>query len=727
MKTGRYIRRAAAICVVAALLSGGALADAVTVTAERLNVRTEPNAKSKAVSLVSRGETLQYVCEAGQWIQVIANGKTGYVMKEYVSVDPKEIAADVAASQTVWGASRAGRAIQRVNMRALPLTTADIKKVVGKNDLVTLTGECGDWYTASYGGKTGYIMKEYILTGADAQAGETTYAEAVAGMASARVNMRAGAAVNAAVLRVLAKGAALSVIGESGDWYRVTTADATGYVMRQYVTLTGGIPSPSPTSASLPSPSPSPSPIPSSSPTPQPDADYAGPVSATVNTRVNMRAAASTGSAVVKVLAKGAAVSVTGESGNWYKVEASGRSGFIYKQYVTLKAQATPTPTPALTPTPSPTPAPTVETAYPASVPATATARVNMRADASASTAIVKVIGLNDTVSVAGEKGDWYKVTYDGRTGYVMKEYLLLSNAVENTAYENWTGVADVEVNMRKAPEGDVMYVLKAGTEVTVTGQNGSWYLINYRGSVGYVASSYISKKGSSVPAPAATSTAAPASDGETAYVSGGAVNIRSGPGTEYGVLGVVRLGNELTVYEQTDGWYRMSANNLNGYISAKYVTATKPETTPTPVGEVTIGRVVSSDWWTGSISTAFKRGMTATVTDVDTGLSFQVKRTGGINHADAQPLTSADTAIMYQIYGYTWQWTRRAIWVTVGGVTYAASMNGMPHGESDSMPNNNFDGCFCIHFLNSRTHEGNRLDAAHQAAVLKALKAGNS
>ena len=83
----------------------------------------------------------------------------------------------------------------------------------------------------------------------------------------------------------------------------------------------------------------------------------------------------------------------------------------------------------------------------------------------------------------------------------------------------------------------------------------------------------------------------------------------------------------------------------------------------------------------------------------------------------------------MLRACGGVWSWARRAIWVTVDGNTYAASMNCMPHNEggSDSMPYNNFDGCFCIHFLNSRTHEGNRLDAAHQAAVAKALKAGNS
>ena len=86
MKTGKNIRRAAAICVAAAiLLSGGAFADAVSVTAERLNVRIEPSANSKAVTVVRQGETLRYVSESGLWIKVMAGDKTGYVMKQYVT------------------------------------------------------------------------------------------------------------------------------------------------------------------------------------------------------------------------------------------------------------------------------------------------------------------------------------------------------------------------------------------------------------------------------------------------------------------------------------------------------------------------------------------------------------------------------------------------------------------------------------------------------------------
>lgn len=113
-----------------------------------------------------------------------------------------------------------------------------------------------------------------------------------------------------------------------------------------------------------------------------------------------------------------------------------------------------------------------------------------------------------------------------------------------------------------------------------------------------------------------------------------------------------------------------------------------------------------------------FRDGATATVTDVKTGVTFRVKRCGGYNHADVEPLTAADTWKIYSLYGEEWSWSRRSIWVTLSdGTTLAASMNGMPHGGS-SIEENNFDGHFCIHFLNSRTHGTDNVDPDHQNAV---------
>lgn len=148
---------------------------------------------------------------------------------------------------------------------------------------------------------------------------------------------------------------------------------------------------------------------------------------------------------------------------------------------------------------------------------------------------------------------------------------------------------------------------------------------------------------------------------------------------------------------------------------------------------------------WFGGVADIFKRGSNATVYDIDTGISFQVKRTYGTNHADCEPLTAADTEAMKKAFGGSWSWARRAIVVKVNGYEFAASMNGMPHAGLESKPEgatvsgraggygtgynydtikgNNFNGHFCIHFYNSRTHGSNKVDPQHSQMVQKAAR----
>jgi LysM repeat protein len=129
-----------------------------------------------------------------------------------------------------------------------------------------------------------------------------------------------------------------------------------------------------------------------------------------------------------------------------------------------------------------------------------------------------------------------------------------------------------------------------------------------------------------------------------------------------------------------------------------------------------TTGQMI--DWQT--VNSLFPKGSTATLQDIETGLRFQIYRLFGTNHADCEPLTAADTAIMKKIYGGHWSWNRRAVLLLINGQAIAASMNGMPHG-SEEILDNNFPGQFCLHFLNSRTHGTNRIDPDHQAMVRKA------
>jgi peptidoglycan hydrolase-like protein with peptidoglycan-binding domain len=143
------------------------------------------------------------------------------------------------------------------------------------------------------------------------------------------------------------------------------------------------------------------------------------------------------------------------------------------------------------------------------------------------------------------------------------------------------------------------------------------------------------------------------------------------------------------------------------------------------------------------SASKVFARGTTATVYDIETGISFKIKRTYGTNHADCETLTAADTKTMKKIFGGSWSWNRRAVILTVGDTKIAASIAGMPHAGDDdktanrtissrsggfgrgmnydSVKSNGMDGHFDVHFLGSKTHGTNRLDPAHQSMVKKA------
>jgi LysM repeat protein len=118
-----------------------------------------------------------------------------------------------------------------------------------------------------------------------------------------------------------------------------------------------------------------------------------------------------------------------------------------------------------------------------------------------------------------------------------------------------------------------------------------------------------------------------------------------------------------------------------------------------------------------------FNHDSIGVVKDLATGTTFKVKRIGGGNHADCEPLTASDTAILKGLYGGSWSWLTRPVILEYQGRQIAASIAGMPH-SFDTVVGNNFDGMFDLHFLHSRTHNTNAEDPKHQDAIKKA--AGN-
>ncbi|SHF94778.1 LysM peptidoglycan-binding domain-containing protein [Ornithinibacillus halophilus] len=121
-------------------------------------------------------------------------------------------------------------------------------------------------------------------------------------------------------------------------------------------------------------------------------------------------------------------------------------------------------------------------------------------------------------------------------------------------------------------------------------------------------------------------------------------------------------------------------------------------------------------DWWTEA-RYVFPVGTVATVRDVKTGRTFKVKHTTGGNHADSEPLTATDAKIMKDVWGGSYSWTPRAIIISVNGRKLAAAMHSYPHSISD-IKDNNYNGHFCIHFLNSTRHKDGLIQESMQKQI---------
>ena len=156
-------------------------------------------------------------------------------------------------------------------------------------------------------------------------------------------------------------------------------------------------------------------------------------------------------------------------------------------------------------------------------------------------------------------------------------------------------------VNFRSGPGTDyaIYECLPKGTVVTVTDRSDSeWYSVTYGDHSGFINSAYLSVSDAPVeqapaePEPVAVTTDAASSGSVNAMY----VRMRSGPGSDYSILGEYNSGTALTVTGSSNGWYAIVINGQSGYMYADYVTvgaavdsaAETPAPTPEPTPEPT-------------------------------------------------------------------------------------------------------------------------------------------
>ena len=334
---------------------------------------------------------------------------------------------------------------------------------------------------------------------------------------------------------------------------------------------------------------------------------------------------------------------------------------------------------------------------------------------ASASSKVLARLDINENVNVISVDGSWAKVEKNGAYGYMKADQL---SAEKTDVVVKKTFTAYVKEDGVKAYDsydgkGSAVKTFEMDDKVTVKAYNSTWAQVRYGGETMYMKTGDLSTEINDKVIKESF-TAYAKEDGVKAYDS------YDGKGS---VVKTFKVNGKVTVVARNSKWAQVKYDGRIMYIKVSDLSREKINTIPDNGSTVmpASGTAKKADWWESDIRTIFPVGKVVTITDVETGIAWQVKRSGGTNHADVQPLTKADTAAMKKVYGGKWSWDRRAVFVTIDGVNYAGSINGMPHGSGNMIPDNDFNGHHCLHFTNSRTHGTNNKDADHQDAINKA------
>ena len=706
------------------------------VTGSSVNIRKSASTGAAVLKRVEQGTVLEAVSISDGWVKVKYSGVTGYVSADYVKVSG--LSSSSGSSETLKEMDSKGAInASEVNVREGAGTSSSKMYSLSKGASVDVTGIKGDWYRVHTSKGTGYVLAKYVTLVSDSNstAASDSTSESLKEMSAmgtitaGGVNVRKSASTSAKALYKLGKGDDVSVTGRQGDWYRIKTSEGTGFVKSDYIKVD--------TSSSS-----------SSSSESYTVKDMTGSANIT-GSSVNVRKSPSKDAAKAYQLDKGASVTITGISGDWYRIKTGKGEGFVKGDFLEMDVVVSNSLKEGMKDSSEvkAMQARLIELGYlsgsadgdfGASTKAALVAfqkNAGLTADGIAGATTIKALNSSSapkasasasaTAAPTSSASTTYTTLKQGSNGEAVKK---LQKRLIELGY--LTGSADGDYG-RATTDAVKAFQKQAGlTADGIAGASTQKAVYSSDAKSKKTEADEIEDQLDSI-----KSTLSMGSSGsEVTSLQKRLINLNYMSGSADGSFGAKTRDAVMLFQKQTgltvDGKAgKTTINKLFASSAEKYdgKTTISSSSSSSSSGSSSSSKsgVILADWWTSDIQKVYSRGTIATVTDVKTGISWKVKRRGGTNHADTEPLTAEDTAKMKKAYGGSWSWNRRAIWVTVNGKTYAASQNGMPHAVY-SITDNNFNGHFCIHFLNSRTHTGNRLDSAHQSCVKAAYSAGN-
>lgn len=265
---------------------------------------------------------------------------------------------------------------------------------------------------------------------------------------------------------------------------------------------------------------------------------------------------------------------------------------------------------------------------------------VNVREKPTTDSDVVEQLGVNDVVEILGKEGDWYKVNFNGKIGYVSQSLLSTndkntennannkdiqsSNANEtknesqnnednskvnqNTEVGNNTQTTTVSKVYKMAEDSKVRILpiisaeeigdVKKNESVSLVINAGLWVYIRTEAVSGWVRIDKLSAEDVVVANNDAENkekeddkkvenktennenTQTVTMKPQKMYASSVAVNVRSQSNTDSDIVDSIALNDEVIAIGEENGWYKVQVNGSTGYIRKDLVSTQKTEVT---------------------------------------------------------------------------------------------------------------------------------------------------
>ncbi|MGV1062637.1 SH3 domain-containing protein [Clostridium perfringens] len=578
-----------------------------------LNVRQAATSNSRIVGSLKGGEKVNIISESNGFYKIEFNNSYGYVYSKYISKDGKsenvqavkqeEVKKEAKVAPKAAPVVLAARSLNKtgvvnvsssLNVRSGASTSSKVIGSLSGNSKVTIVGEEGEFYKIEYKGSHGYVAKEYIkdITGTGSSNNnqgtttpekpstpESTQKTGIVNVSSS-LNIRSGASTSSKVIGSLSGNSKVTIIGEEGAFYKIEYKGSHGYVAKEYIKDVTGSNNNSNQGTTTPE-----------KPSTPESTKKTGIVN--VSSSLNVRSGASTSSKVIGSLSGNSKVTIIGEEGAFYKIEYKGSHGYVAKEYIkdvtgsnNNSNQGTTTPE-----KPS-TPESTKKTGI-----VNVSSSLNVRSGASTSSKVIGSLSGNSKVTIVGEEGAFYKIEYKGSHGYVAKEYIKditgtgSSNNNQGTTTPEKpstpeatqkTGIVNVSssLNVRSgaSTSSKVIGSLSGNSKVTIVGEEGAFYKIEYKGSHGYVAKEYIkdvtgsnnnSNQGTTTPEKPST----PENSKKTGVVTASkGLNVRKEANTSSQIVGILNSGESVEILGEENGFYKITYKGQEAYASKNYI-----------------------------------------------------------------------------------------------------------------------------------------------------------